>query len=80
MGAICVICLCCHFYKATIHCNEPNLKWLNKYFSNIPLASIARGVINAIVNKMETSVSNATVNDMLALNRAISICVVIEWE
>lgn len=67
--------------KATLHCDKSNLKWLDTHLSGVPLSTITRAVINSVTHKkIATGVSNATVNRMLALLRAILIRAATEWE
>ncbi len=67
--------------KASLQSDKSNIRWLNKHLAGVPLQDITRSVVDALIHKkLETGVSNATVNRMLALLRAVLIRAVSEWE
>lgn len=67
--------------KTTLRCDLGVIKWLNQFLSGVPLRDITRPVIDSLAQKkIATGVTNATVNRMLALLRAILIRSVTDWD
>ncbi|RZI43721.1 site-specific integrase [Herbaspirillum sp. HC18] len=67
--------------KASLKSDVANINWLNQYLSGLPLEDITRVVIASLAQrKIGSGVSNATVNRMLAVLRAILLRSVHEWE
>lgn len=68
-------------HKATIETDKIHLRWLDKYLGGKPLESITRSVIDrATEAKLAEGVSNATVNRVLEVLRAILRKAVNDWE
>lgn len=68
-------------HKATIDDDINTLKWLDKFLGSKDLNQVNRDVIDLLKRaKQSEKVSNATVNRMLALVRAILRKAVNEWE
>lgn len=68
-------------HKATIETDKLHLRWLDPHLSGIDLESITRSMIDRITEKrLAEDVSNATVNRMLEVLRAILRRCVNEWE
>ncbi|TQK13038.1 MULTISPECIES: site-specific integrase [unclassified Herbaspirillum] len=67
--------------KRSLKSDQSNIRWLNRFLSGIPLRDIDREVVASLrTKKIASGASNATVNRMLALLRAILRMAVIEWE
>lgn len=67
--------------KKSLDSDKCHLRWLHAYFANKKLNEINREQIEEIVSiKAETDVSNASINRMLALIRAILNRAVNHWE
>ncbi len=59
-------------HKKSLREDRANLKWLDQYFGNMELSKITSEVIEKIADKKAaTNVTNATINRILALIRAI---------
>lgn len=68
-------------HKATAEEDKSKLRWLDRYLSNKLLDSINRGMIEHVTRaKQADGCSNATVNRMLALVRAILRKSAREWQ
>jgi hypothetical protein len=68
-------------HKASIETNKIHLRWLDAFLSGKPLDSISRLVIDRIIEaKKAEGVTNATVNRVLEVLRAILRRCVNEWE
>lgn len=68
-------------HKATINTDKIHLRWLDQYLSGKALDSITRPLIDKITDaKRAEGVSNATVNRVLEVLRAILRRCVNEWE
>lgn len=68
-------------HKRSLESDIFHLRWLNPYLKNLPLNEISRDLIETIANsKLETGVSNARVNRMLALIRAILNKAANQWD
>jgi len=67
--------------KRSLKSDKSNIRWLNRFLSGIPLSDISLEVIGSLrTKKIADGASNATVNRMLALLRAILRMAVVEWE
>lgn len=67
--------------KASLRSDRSIIKWLNRYLSGVPLEEITRAVIDSLIHKkIQTGVSNGTVNRMLSLLRAILLRASTDWE
>jgi integrase len=67
--------------KRSLKSDQSNIRWLNRFLSGIPLVEIDREVVDSLrTKKIASGASNATVNRMLALLRAILRMAVSEWE
>ncbi|WP_343743270.1 tyrosine-type recombinase/integrase [Herbaspirillum huttiense] len=67
--------------KRSLKSDHSNIRWLSRYLSGIPLHDIDREVVVSLrTKKIAGGASNATVNRMLALLRAILRMAVVEWE
>ena len=59
-------------HKATIDTDKMHLRWLDQHLGGKPLDLISRGIIDHITEvKLAEGVSNATVNRLLEVLRAI---------
>lgn len=68
-------------HKATQHDDVHHLRWLDPYLGNQMLSSITRDMIDGLIAKRKgEGVSNATVNRMLAVARAILRRAALDWE
>lgn len=68
-------------HKATQQDDISQLRWLDKYLGDKDLTVINRDLIDRVKSaRLKTGVSNATVNRMLALVRAILRKATLEWE
>ena len=68
-------------HKATIEDDKAHLRWLDRYLGGKHLDSISRGVIDRLTDaKLAEGVSNATVNRVLEVLRAIMRKCANEWE
>jgi integrase len=68
-------------HKATIETDKMHFRWLDRYLGGKMLDAITRNVIDRITDaKLKEGVSNATVNRMLELVRAVLRKCVNEWE
>ena len=68
-------------HKATIESDKLHLRWLDPHLSGVQLESITRTMIDRITEaRLAEDVSNATVNRMLEVLRAILRRCVNEWE
>ena len=68
-------------HKASIEVDKMHLRWLDPHLCGKPLHSISRTMIDRIANaKKAEGVSNATVNRVLEVLRAILRKAVSEWE
>jgi len=68
-------------HKATIESDKLHLRWLDPHLSGKPLDAITRTMIDRITEKrLDEGVSNATVNRLLEVLRAILRRCVNEWE
>jgi integrase len=68
-------------HKATIETDKIHLRWLDHYLGGKPLESITRTVIDRTTEaKLAEGVSNATVNRVLEVLRAILRKAVNDWE
>ncbi|WP_425438675.1 tyrosine-type recombinase/integrase [Propionivibrio dicarboxylicus] len=68
-------------HKATIETDKIHLRWLDAHLSGVMLCSINRRMIDRITEaKLAEGVSNATVNRILEVLRAILRKCVNEWE
>ncbi len=68
-------------HKATIETDKIHLRWLDKHLGGKPMASISRTLIDKITDaKLAEGVSNATVNRVLEVLRAILRKAVQDWE
>lgn len=66
--------------KRSLKSDQSNILWLNKFLSDVRLSDIDSGVVHSVrTKKIASGVSNATVNRMLALLRAILRMAVVEW-
>ena len=69
----------CH--KATIEMDKIHLRWLDAFLNGKPLDTISRSMIDKITEaKLAEGVTNATVNRVLEILRAILRRCVNEWE
>ena len=67
--------------KKSIADDKMHLRWLDPYLGNLMLHSITRGIIDELViRRKQEGVSNATVNRMLAVVRAILRRAALDWE
>jgi len=67
--------------KATITDDKAHLRWVDKYLGNVELQAINRDLIDRITaDRIAERVSNATVNRLLEIIRAILRQAVYEWE
>lgn len=67
--------------KASLYSDQCIFRWLEPHLTGVPLHSIGRSVVDAIkLKKIESGVSNATVNRMLALLRSILRRANNDWE
>ncbi|MDR9838212.1 site-specific integrase [Herbaspirillum huttiense] len=67
--------------KRSLKSDQSNIRWLNGFLSGIPLIEIDREVVDFLcTKKIASGASNATVNRMLALLRAVLRMAVSEWE
>ena len=68
-------------HKATIATDRGHFQWLDRYLRNVPLDSIDRNLVDRITEaRSAEGVSNATVNRMLEVLRAVLRMSEIEWE
>jgi integrase len=68
-------------HKATQHDDIHHLRWLDPHLGSLTLNSITRDIIDALIAKRKSEgVSNATVNRMLAVVRAILRRAALDWE
>ena len=68
-------------HKATIEMDKIHLRWLDAFLNGKPLDTISRSMIDKITEaKMAEGVTNATVNRVLEILRAILRRCVNEWE
>jgi integrase len=68
-------------HKATIETDKIHLRWLDRYLRGKPMDSISRTLIDRITEaKLAEGVSNATVNRVLEVLRAILRKAVNDWE
>jgi len=68
-------------HKATIEMDKIHLRWLDAFLNGKPLDSISRSMIDKITEaKLAEGVTNATVNRVLEILRAILRRCVNEWE
>ena len=68
-------------HKASIEGDKEKLRWLDRYLANRELETINRALIDEITEaKLANGCSNATVNRMLALVRAILRKCARDWE
>lgn len=68
-------------HKATQRNDVHYLRWLDPYLGNQTLNSITRDMIDGLITKRKSEVvSNATVNRMLAVVRAILRRAALDWE
>lgn len=68
-------------HKASIESDRVHLRWLDKHLGERPLDAITRSLIDRITeSKLAENVSNATVNRVLEVVRAILRRCVDEWE
>ena len=68
-------------HKATIEMDKIHLRWLDAFLNGKPLDTISRSLIDKITEaKMAEGVTNATVNRVLEILRAILRRCVNEWE
>jgi integrase len=68
-------------HKATHHDDKSHLRWLDPYLGGMALVDISRQTLDEIVAaKQAQDVSNATVNRMLAVVRAILRRACFDWE
>jgi integrase len=68
-------------HKASLEDDKAKLRWLNRYLANRELESINRALIDGITEaKQAEGCSNATVNRLLALIRAILRKCARDWE
>lgn len=68
-------------HKASLESDQCILRWLNPQLSGMILTDIDRKVVDALtLSKIESGASNATVNRMLALVRAILRRASMDWE
>jgi len=67
-------------HKATIAADWGHFQWLDRYLRDLPLASIDRNLVDRITEaRSAEGVSNATVNRMLQVLRAVLRISEIEW-
>jgi integrase len=67
--------------KRSLKSDESNIRWLNRFLGGIPLKNIDREVVDSLrTKKVAFGASNATVNRMLALLRAVLRMAAVEWE
>lgn len=67
--------------KRSLKSDQSNIRWLNTFLSGVPLRDIDSEVVAFLrKKKIASGASNATVNRMLALLRAILRMAVTEWE
>ncbi|BEV16834.1 tyrosine-type recombinase/integrase [Herbaspirillum sp. DW155] len=67
--------------KRSLKSDQSNIRWLNEVLRGIPLANIDLAIVDSLrTKKIASGASNATVNRMLALLRAILRMSVVEWE
>lgn len=67
--------------KATIEADKMHLRWLDRFLSGKHLEVVSRSLVDRITDaKLAEGVSNATVNRMLEVLRAILRKCVNEWE
>ena len=68
-------------HKATIDTDKMHFRWLDRHLGGKPLDAITRAVIDRITDaKLAEGVSNATVNRVLEIVRAVLRKCVNEWE
>ena len=68
-------------YKTTVKEDKAHLRWVDKYLGNVELHTINRDLIDRITaERIADGVSNATVNRLLEVVRAILRKAVYEWE
>ena len=68
-------------HKATIEQDKAHLRWLDRHLSGKPLSAISRGLVDQITDeKLAEGVSNATVNRILEVLRAILRKCANDWE
>ena len=68
-------------HKATIEMDKAHLRWLDRHLGGKHLDTIGRGTIDCITEaKLAEGVSNATVNRLLEVLRAVLRKCVNEWE
>jgi integrase len=68
-------------HKASIESDKIHLRWLHQHLNGKPLDAISRAVVDRISDaKLAEGVSNATVNRVLEVLRAILRRAVDEWE
>ena len=68
-------------HKATIETDKMHFRWLDSHLGGKPLAAITRNVIDRLTDaKLAEGVSNATVNRVLEVVRAVLRRCVNQWE
>jgi integrase len=68
-------------HKATIETDKMHFRWLDSHLGGKPLAAITRSVIDRLTDaKLAEGVSNATVNRVLEVVRAVLRRCVNQWE
>ncbi|WP_244216376.1 tyrosine-type recombinase/integrase [Herbaspirillum rubrisubalbicans] len=67
--------------KRSLRSDRSNIRWLNGFLSGVPLRQIDRSFVDSLrMKKIASGASNATVNRMLALLRAVLRMAVSDWE
>jgi hypothetical protein len=67
--------------KASIEDDKKHLRWVHPYLFNTKLRDISKGMLDQVKDvKKQTGVTNATVNRLLAVIRAILYRAKREWE
>jgi integrase len=68
-------------HKRSIETDKVHLRWLDQYLSSVTLESIGRDLLDSIrEKKRQTGVSNATVNRVMSIIRAILNKAKDDWE
>lgn len=68
-------------HKATLNTDKIHLRWLDEHLGGKPLDGITRNVVDRITDaKLDEGVSNATVNRVLEVLRAVLRRCVHDWE
>jgi integrase len=68
-------------HKVTISQDKAHLRWMDRFLGGKPLDAVTRSLVDTITDaKLAEGVSNATVNRMLGVLRAILRKCVHEWE